>query len=74
MRLFCSGLPGICGSIVVSAEEVGGCEEMLTLQIKGLKLDKKDFFGKSDPFLMIYRKNDDTRFFLCSLCMHSIYS
>ena len=23
--------------------------------MKGVKLDKKDFFGKSDPYLQIYR-------------------
>ena len=27
-----------------------------------IKLDKKDFFGKSDPFLKFYRMNDDGRF------------
>ena len=27
----------------------------------GEKLDKKDFFGKSDPFLVFYRCNEDNR-------------
>lgn len=31
------------------------------LQFKGHKLDKKDFFGKSDPFLVFYRCNEDNR-------------
>ena len=74
MYLFYSGLPGNCGSILVSAEEVGGCKEFLTLQIKGVKLDKKDLFGKSDPFLMIYRKNDDSRSFAGSLCLKCIFT
>lgn len=29
------------------------------MQIEGRKLDKKDFFGKSDPFLVFSRRNDD---------------
>ena len=36
----------------------------MTLQFKGKKLDKKDFFGKSDPFLVFYRCNEDNRFVL----------
>ena len=33
----------------------------MTLQFNGKKLDKKDFFGKSDPFLVFYRCNEDNR-------------
>ena len=33
----------------------------MTLELKGHKLDKKDFFGKSDPFLVFYRSNEDSR-------------
>ena len=33
----------------------------MTLQFNGKKLDKKDFFGKSDPFLTFYRCNEDNR-------------
>uniref|UniRef100_A0A8I3WPG4 C2 domain-containing protein n=1 Tax=Callithrix jacchus TaxID=9483 RepID=A0A8I3WPG4_CALJA len=29
------------------------------------KLDKKDFFGKSDPFLVFYRSNEDSTFTIC---------
>ncbi|CAB1459040.1 unnamed protein product [Pleuronectes platessa] len=29
------------------------------------KLDKKDFFGKSDPFLVFYRSNEDGTFTIC---------
>uniref|UniRef100_A0A8C8SIC7 Copine 8 n=1 Tax=Pelusios castaneus TaxID=367368 RepID=A0A8C8SIC7_9SAUR len=29
------------------------------------KLDKKDFFGKSDPFLVFYRSNEDGSFTIC---------
>uniref|UniRef100_S4RAC4 C2 domain-containing protein n=1 Tax=Petromyzon marinus TaxID=7757 RepID=S4RAC4_PETMA len=33
-----------------------------TMQFCGNKLDKKDFFGKSDPFLVFYRSNEDGSF------------
>ena len=36
-------------------------QEEMTLQFDGQKLDKKDFFGKSDPFLVISRSNEDGR-------------
>ena len=36
-------------------------QDVVTLQFKGHKLDKKDFFGKSDPFLVFYRCNEDNR-------------
>ncbi|XP_031419862.1 copine-8 [Clupea harengus] len=57
------GIPGKnCGTIVVTAEELGNCRESVLLQFCGNKLDKKDFFGKSDPFLVFYRSNVDGSF------------
>ncbi|XP_064607503.1 copine-8-like [Liolophura sinensis] len=50
------------GHIIVSAEEVSSCKTELTLQMSGHNLDKKDFFGKSDPFLTFYRSNEDSTF------------
>ncbi|KAK0410430.1 hypothetical protein QR680_005129 [Steinernema hermaphroditum] len=51
---------GKCGSLKVVAEEANETsKEILMLQCRGVKLDKKDFFGKSDPFLNFYRMNDD---------------
>ncbi|KAL4226439.1 Copine-9 [Mactra antiquata] len=47
------------GSIVVSAEELSSCKEQIVMQFRAHKLDKKDFFGKSDPFLTFYRANED---------------
>lgn len=47
------------GNIIVRAEEVSSCNDMVIMQIEGRKLDKKDFFGKSDPFLVFSRRNDD---------------
>ena len=29
------------------------------MQFSGFKLDKKDLFGKSDPFLAIYKASED---------------
>lgn len=39
-------------------------QELLTLHFSGTKLDKKDFLGKSDPFLIFYKANEDNRFVL----------
>ncbi|XP_076863695.1 copine-8 [Brachyhypopomus gauderio] len=60
------GIPGKnCGSIIVKAEELGNCRESVLLQFCGNKLDKKDFFGKSDPFLVFYRSNEDGTYTIC---------
>lgn len=38
----------------------GPClQDIVTMQLCANKLDKKDFFGKSDPFLVFYRSNED---------------
>lgn len=34
-------------------------QDVATMQFCANKLDKKDFFGKSDPFLVFYRSNED---------------
>ena len=49
---------GDCGEITVTAEEMLGCKDEIELQFMGRKLDKKDFFGTSDPFLQISRANE----------------
>ncbi|XP_059402537.1 copine-8-like isoform X1 [Carassius carassius] len=60
------GIPGKnCGIIIVKAEELGNCRESVLMQFCGNKLDKKDFFGKSDPFLVFYRSNKDGTFTIC---------
>ncbi|KAM9430483.1 copine-5-like [Salvelinus alpinus] len=35
------------------------------MQFCAHKLDRKDFFGKSDPFLVFYRSNEDGTFTIC---------
>eukprot|EP00057_Strongylocentrotus_purpuratus_P033319 XP_790964.2 PREDICTED: copine-8 [Strongylocentrotus purpuratus] len=54
-----------CGKIIITAEEVSDCKDEAHLNFKGRKLDKKDFLGKSDPFLVFYRCNEDMSFTIC---------
>ncbi|XP_010776369.1 copine-5b [Notothenia coriiceps] len=54
-----------CGTIVLSAEELSNCRDSATMQCCANKLDKKDFFGKSDPFMVFYRSNEDGTFTIC---------
>ncbi|XP_061570322.1 copine-8 [Cololabis saira] len=54
-----------CGTIIVKAEELNNCRESVMMQFCGNKLDKKDFFGKSDPFLVFYRSNEDSTYTIC---------
>ncbi|XP_070961939.1 copine-9-like [Oncorhynchus clarkii lewisi] len=61
-----SGIPGKkLGAIIFAAEELSNCRDIATMQLCANKLDKKDFFGKSDPFLVFYRSNEDGTFTIC---------
>jgi Ca2+-dependent lipid-binding protein len=40
-------------------QQVVQTKQSLTIQFAAEKLDKKDFFGKSDPFLHISRRRED---------------
>ncbi|XP_038255033.1 copine-8 isoform X5 [Dermochelys coriacea] len=58
-----AGIPGKkCGTIILTAEELNCCRDSVLMQFCANKLDKKDFFGKSDPFLVFYRSNEDGSF------------
>uniref|UniRef100_A0A8C8F6Q8 C2 domain-containing protein n=1 Tax=Oncorhynchus tshawytscha TaxID=74940 RepID=A0A8C8F6Q8_ONCTS len=60
------GIPGKkLGAIIFTAEELSNCRDIATMQLCANKLDKKDFFGKSDPFLVFYRSNEDGTFTIC---------
>uniref|UniRef100_A0A1A8JYV7 Copine-8 n=1 Tax=Nothobranchius kuhntae TaxID=321403 RepID=A0A1A8JYV7_NOTKU len=60
------GIPGkTCGTIILSVEELGNCRDYATMQFGANKLDKKDFFGKSDPFMVFYRSNENGTFTIC---------
>ncbi|XP_073233575.1 copine-3-like [Porites lutea] len=50
------------GAITVVAEEVAGGSDEVYLQFRAEKLDKKDFLGKSDPFLELARSKEDGTF------------
>ena len=41
--------------IYVSAEELKSSKEVVKLQFRAEKLDKKDFFGKSDPYFVLQK-------------------
>ncbi|KAJ3436357.1 copine [Anaeramoeba flamelloides] len=43
------------GSCKVSAEEKSGGNAIIHCKLRGIKLDKKDRFGKSDPYVVFYR-------------------
>uniref|UniRef100_A0A3P9CQB6 Copine Vb n=1 Tax=Maylandia zebra TaxID=106582 RepID=A0A3P9CQB6_9CICH len=63
---FHRGIPGKkCGTIILTAEELSNCRDSGTMQFCANKLDKKDFFGKSDPFMVFYRSNEDGT---CCIC------
>jgi len=44
------------GDIIITAEEVSDSKKVVVYKFSARKLDKKDFFGKSDPFFAVYRK------------------
>uniref|UniRef100_A0A1I7XBQ7 C2 domain-containing protein n=1 Tax=Heterorhabditis bacteriophora TaxID=37862 RepID=A0A1I7XBQ7_HETBA len=55
-----TGLKGESGTISITCEEINnGSKESIQFSLKATKLDKKDFLGKSDPFLNVYKINDD---------------
>lgn len=51
--------------VSVRCEEVSATKDEVTLLLRATKLDKKDLFGKSDPFLLLHRVNEDGRYVLC---------
>ncbi|NXM34660.1 CPNE1 protein, partial [Oxyruncus cristatus] len=51
------GKPAGKGTITISAEEIKDTR-VVYLEIEAKNLDKKDFLGKSDPFLEFYKQGD----------------
>ncbi|KAL2085742.1 hypothetical protein ACEWY4_019062 [Coilia grayii] len=45
------------GAITIFAEEIND-NRVVNFEVEARKLDKKDFFGKSDPFLEFYRQTE----------------
>lgn len=48
-------------TIIISCEELGANKETFQMVVAGKGLDKKDMFGKSDPFLIISKATDDEK-------------
>lgn len=51
-----------CCCAQVRAEEIAHSKKALELTWNGVGLDKKDFLGKSDPYLELSRENPDGTF------------
>lgn len=41
--------------LIINAEELALNNDEVVLQLGGINLDKKDWFGKSDPFIEIFK-------------------
>ncbi|XP_041945072.1 copine-1 isoform X1 [Alosa alosa] len=52
------GKPAGKGTITITAEEIKD-NRAIVLEMEAKGLDKKDLFGKSDPFLEFFKKQDD---------------
>ena len=50
------------GQLLVTSEEMSTCKDDLQLQFMAKKLDRKDFFGSSDPFLQFSRSTETGSF------------
>ncbi|KAH0619022.1 hypothetical protein JD844_018625 [Phrynosoma platyrhinos] len=51
------GKPAGKGTITISAEEIKDTR-VISMDVEARNLDKKDFLGKSDPFLEFYKQSD----------------
>uniref|UniRef100_A0A8C4NAS8 Copine-3 n=1 Tax=Eptatretus burgeri TaxID=7764 RepID=A0A8C4NAS8_EPTBU len=58
-----NGKPAGQGTITVTAFEISD-NRIVTLHMSGRKLDKKDFFGKSDPYLEFLKQNNTNNWVL----------
>merc|ERR1712013_199327 len=61
---FSKKLDGKSGMIHILSEELLGNKETVTLNFSAKKLDKMDFFGKSDPYLEISRSTECNQYVL----------
>ncbi|XP_005997254.1 copine-2 isoform X2 [Latimeria chalumnae] len=58
-----NGKPAGKGTITVTAQELSD-NRVINLSMFARKLDKKDFFGKSDPYLEFHKQGDDGKWML----------
>lgn len=54
----------ISSYILISAEELACNNDEIVIQFRGQNLDKKDWFGKSDPFIEIYKTTENGEYVL----------
>ncbi|XP_065898751.1 copine-9-like [Dysidea avara] len=57
-KTLASSIQKSCGFVNISGEEVEESKFDITMQMYAKKLDKKDFFGKSDPFVEIAKAQE----------------
>lgn len=50
------------GTIIITAEELSSQKDEVVLCFNGHGLDKKDWFGKSDPFLVLHKAMESGEF------------
>ncbi|MBN3321041.1 NLRC5 protein, partial [Atractosteus spatula] len=58
-----NGKPAGKGAITITAQELSD-NRVIALTMCGRKLDKKDFFGKSDPYLEFHKQGHDGKWML----------
>uniref|UniRef100_A0A8C2D624 Copine-2 n=1 Tax=Cyprinus carpio TaxID=7962 RepID=A0A8C2D624_CYPCA len=61
--ILANGKPAGKGAITITAQELSD-NRIITLTLCGRKLDKKDFFGKSDPYLEFHKQGDDGKWMM----------
>uniref|UniRef100_A0AAY4DNZ3 C2 domain-containing protein n=1 Tax=Denticeps clupeoides TaxID=299321 RepID=A0AAY4DNZ3_9TELE len=61
--ILANGKPAGKGAITITAQELSD-NRIITLTMCGKKLDKKDFFGKSDPYLEFHKQGEDGKWML----------
>ena len=54
--------PSKGGRFIITAEELAAAKDILHVQFAAKDLDKKDFFGKSDPYFIISRMSASGQF------------
>uniref|UniRef100_A0AAY5ESV4 C2 domain-containing protein n=1 Tax=Electrophorus electricus TaxID=8005 RepID=A0AAY5ESV4_ELEEL len=57
------GKPAGKGTITIVAEEIKD-NRAIAIEVEARNLDKKDLFGKSDPFLEFFKQDDDGKWLL----------
>nr|XP_023683087.1 copine-2-like isoform X2 [Paramormyrops kingsleyae]XP_023683088.1 copine-2-like isoform X2 [Paramormyrops kingsleyae]XP_023683089.1 copine-2-like isoform X2 [Paramormyrops kingsleyae] len=61
--ILANGKPAGKGTITITAQELSD-NRIITLSFCGRKLDKKDFFGKSDPYLEFHKQGEDGKWMM----------